>query len=184
MDRRPDTMLSSAGRGGWHHAVSTDQVHWQDRGINPIERQENYQGMNSLESPCSGFVTVDDDGIPCSGFRQCGSSHGTTELNPKAHAWDVPLEVRCAENDNMCDTPPTLVGALASVLIVSAAQPQDQVERARVPLPVLLQPRAAVRSHPSVGGPRWQLVCHDIDRRLQQHPRRGYHAGLRRGRRP
>ena len=106
MDRRPDTMLSSAGRGGWHHAVSTDQVHWQDRGINPIERQENYQGMNSLESPCSGFVTVDDDGIPCSGFRQCGSSHGTTGLNPKAHAWDVPLEVRCAEDDNMCDNPP------------------------------------------------------------------------------
>ena len=44
--------------GGWHHAASSDQVHWHDRGLGPIEQQENYEGMDSLESPCSGFVTV------------------------------------------------------------------------------------------------------------------------------
>ena len=46
----------------------------------------------------TGFVTVDDTGVPCAGFRQCGSSKGTTGLNPAAHSWDVPMEIRCAEN--------------------------------------------------------------------------------------
>jgi len=58
--------------------------------------QETYEGMDSSNSPCSGFVTVGDDGVPCAGFRQCSSSHGATGLNPQAHAWDVPLELRCA----------------------------------------------------------------------------------------
>ncbi len=57
--------------------------------------------MHSDDSPCSGFVAVNDAGVPCAGFRQCGSDHGTTGLNPAAHPWDVPLEVRCAENDNL-----------------------------------------------------------------------------------
>ena len=32
--------------------------------------------------------TVDDDGVPCAGFRQCGSITGLTGLNPAAHKWD------------------------------------------------------------------------------------------------
>ena len=44
--------------GGWHHAASSDQVHWHDRGLGPIEQHENFEGMDSFESPCSGFVTV------------------------------------------------------------------------------------------------------------------------------
>lgn len=57
--------------------------------------------MNSFITPCSGFVTVDDTGVPCAGFRQCGSSKGTTGLNPAAHPWDVPMEIRCAQNSNL-----------------------------------------------------------------------------------
>ena len=57
--------------------------------------------MDSDVSPCSGFVAVNEDGQPCAGFRQCGSSHGVTGLNPKAQAWDVPLEMRCALNENL-----------------------------------------------------------------------------------
>ena len=57
--------------------------------------------MSSRDSPCSGFVTVDDAGTPCAGFRQCSSSNGTTGLNPAAHSWDVPMELRCAENDKL-----------------------------------------------------------------------------------
>eukprot|EP00041_Stephanoeca_diplocostata_P037996 m.1466875 g.1466875 ORF g.1466875 m.1466875 type:complete len:661 (+) comp25138_c0_seq20:3388-5370(+) len=86
---------------GWSHSTSTDLVHWTDRGRNIHELHETYEGMDSLVTPCSGFVTVDDDGIPCAGFRQCGSSKGTTGLNPSAHAWDVPMEIRCAENANL-----------------------------------------------------------------------------------
>lgn len=60
-----------------------------------------YEGMESIDSPCSGFVTVDDHGTPCAGFRQCGSQKGTTGLNPKAHGWDVPMELRCATNPSL-----------------------------------------------------------------------------------
>eukprot|EP00040_Diaphanoeca_grandis_P043581 m.9702 g.9702 ORF g.9702 m.9702 type:complete len:637 (-) comp7875_c0_seq1:107-2017(-) len=87
--------------GGWSHSASTDLVHWTDRGRGVHQIQESYMGMDSLVSPCSGFVTVDDYGIPCAGFRQCGSNKGTTGLNPEAHTWDVPMEVRCAENTNL-----------------------------------------------------------------------------------
>ena len=48
---------------------------------------------------CAGFLNVDDAGTPCAGFRQCGSDKGSTGLNPAAHPWDVPMELRCAEND-------------------------------------------------------------------------------------
>ena len=51
-----------------------------------------------VQKGCSGFVSVDDEGTPCAGFRQCGSTKGATGLNPAAHTWDVPMEVRCAEN--------------------------------------------------------------------------------------
>ena len=57
--------------------------------------------MDSLDSPCSGFVAVNDDNQVCAGFRQCSSTKGVTGLNPSAHAWDVPMEVRCATNDNL-----------------------------------------------------------------------------------
>ena len=41
-------------------------------------------GMESNSEPCAGFVAVDEKGTVCAGFRQCGSNHGTTGLNPKA----------------------------------------------------------------------------------------------------
>jgi hypothetical protein len=81
--------------GGWHHASSPDLVHWDDRGISPHAKQETHAGMESNTSPCSGFVTVDDEGTPCAGFRQCGSSKGV----PGGHTWDVPLEIRCSKNE-------------------------------------------------------------------------------------
>ena len=59
--------------------------------------EETHAGMESHNSPCSGFVTVDDDGIPCAGFRQCSSSKGVAGGQP----WDVPLELRCANNTNL-----------------------------------------------------------------------------------
>ena len=57
--------------------------------------------MDSMSEPCSGFVTVDEKGTPCAGFRECGSHNGTTKLNPAAHTWDVPLEIRCATNADL-----------------------------------------------------------------------------------
>jgi hypothetical protein len=97
----PNGMPTSANSGGWSHAISTDLVHWTDRGISPLERNETYAGMRSLQSPCSGFVTLNDAGVPCAGFRQCGSTHGATGLNPHAQAWDVPLEARCATDEGL-----------------------------------------------------------------------------------
>ena len=86
---------------GWSHSASKDLVHWEDRGRHVHMIHETYEGMDSTScGPCSGFVSVDDEGTPCAGFRQCGSTKGATGLNPAAHAWDVPMEVRCAENLN------------------------------------------------------------------------------------
>jgi hypothetical protein len=87
--------------GGWSHSRSVDLVHWQNMGRGVHALNETYKGMDSSSSPCSGFVTVDDEGVPCAGFRQCESSKGTTGLNPAAHIWDVPVEIRCATNDNL-----------------------------------------------------------------------------------
>jgi len=88
-------------KGAWSHAASTDLVHWEDRGLGPSAIQETYAGMQSNSCPCSGFVTLNDEGVPCAGFRQCSSTHGTTALNPQANKWDVPLEVRCAQDDKL-----------------------------------------------------------------------------------
>ena len=52
---------------------------------------ESHAGFQSDSSPCSGFVTVDDDGVPCAGFRQCVSTKGVAG----GQTWDVPLELRC-----------------------------------------------------------------------------------------
>ena len=92
-------MTGCPGEGGWHHASSIDLVHWDNQGIHAglSALKETYEGMASDDSPCSGFVTVDHNGTPCAGFRQCGSTKGTTGLNPGAQAWDVPLELRCAD---------------------------------------------------------------------------------------
>ena len=92
--------------GGWHHAASKDLVHWQDRGIGPKTINETYAGMESNTAPCSGFVTVNDEGVPCAGFRQCLSDQGTIEHNANAKTWDVPLEVRCALNSELTEWGP------------------------------------------------------------------------------
>lgn len=84
---------------GWNHAFSSDLVHWQAGAHGPKAVHETYKGMDSNTDPCSGFATVDDDGTVCAGFRQCGSSKGIQA--PGYHDWDVPLEVRCALNDNL-----------------------------------------------------------------------------------
>lgn len=92
---------------GWSHAVSEDLVHWADNGIHNVARDEKYEGMESDNSPCSGFVAVDDDNQVCAGFRQCNSNNGTTGLNPKANKWDVPLELRCAKNAELTSWGPS-----------------------------------------------------------------------------
>ena len=78
---------------GWHHATSTDYVHFENLGIPPglSAIKETYKGMDSDETPCSGFVTIDPDShVACAGFRQC---HGS---GIKGGSKDgVPLELRC-----------------------------------------------------------------------------------------
>jgi hypothetical protein len=70
-------------------------VHWKNLGIHIVQMHEAYAGMESSnEPPCSGFVVVGDDGVPCAGFRQCHSQKGVRG----GHEWDVPLELRCATN--------------------------------------------------------------------------------------
>ena len=88
---------------GWHHAASIDLVHWEDRGIGPGAQDESWHGFTSKKPspPCSGFVTVDDDGAPCAGYRSCQSATGLSDSgNPNA-TWNAPLELRCAENANL-----------------------------------------------------------------------------------
>ena len=95
--------------GGWHGSASADGVHWQGRGITVVAVNESWEGYASHGrtnvggggSPCAGFATVDDEGTPCVGFRPCSCSSGTTELNPRAHNWDAPLQIRCATNTNL-----------------------------------------------------------------------------------
>ena len=85
------------GGGGWHHSASEDLVHWEDRGVDIKAMNETHAGMVSDSVPCSGFVTVDDTGVPCAGFRQQTATHGVDGGKP----WDVPLELRCALNDKL-----------------------------------------------------------------------------------
>ena len=87
---------------GWNHAFSGDLVHWQTGVHGPAPIHETYAGMDSLDNPCSGFITKDplDNGRVCAGFRQCGSNKGVAG---SAHGWDVPLELRCALNDELTE---------------------------------------------------------------------------------
>ncbi len=80
---------------GWNHAFSTDLVHWQTGPHGPPAIHETYAGMDSTSDPCSGYITKDDEGNVCAGFRQCGSAKGVTGGAP----WDVPLELRCATDN-------------------------------------------------------------------------------------
>ena len=90
---------------GWNHAHSDDLVHWQTGVHGPAAIHETYAGMDSTSDPCSGFVTKDpldtshggSKGRVCAGFRQCGSGKGVAGGNN----WDVPLELRCALNDEL-----------------------------------------------------------------------------------
>lgn len=85
---------------GWNHAVSHDLVKWSTAPHGPKAVHETYKGMDSETDPCSGFVTLDKDGdgSVCAGFRQCGSKKGVDGF---PHPWDVPLELRCALDDNL-----------------------------------------------------------------------------------
>jgi hypothetical protein len=78
---------------GWHHAVSTNLVDWVNLGIEPgLSALPEPAGYGS-SSPCSGFMVLDDAGVPCAGFRQCsGRVPGSLGL---------PLELRCATNANL-----------------------------------------------------------------------------------
>ena len=46
---------------GWNHATSIDLVHWKIAPHGPQAIQENYAGMDSFSTPCSGYVTKDDE---------------------------------------------------------------------------------------------------------------------------
>jgi hypothetical protein len=88
---------------GWNHAVSADLVRWSVAPHGPNAVHETYKGMDSTSDPCSGFLVQDKygDGSVCAGFRQCGSSKGVNGSSADVHPWDVPLELRCASDDNL-----------------------------------------------------------------------------------
>ena len=85
---------------GWNHAKSSDLVRWSMAPHGPKKIHETYKGMISYSDPCSGFLTKDPDdgGRVCAGFRQCGSNKGVVGM---PHNWDVPLELRCAVDDDL-----------------------------------------------------------------------------------
>ena len=98
---------------GWNHATSRDLVHWKEAPHGPEATHETYAGMDSTSDPCSGYVTKDDDGIVCAGFRQCESNKG---IAGSANSWDVPLEVRCATDQERLTNFSTTPGPLYSFL--------------------------------------------------------------------
>lgn len=85
---------------GWNHAFSRDLVNWHTGAHGPLAIKETYKGMASEDEPCSGFLTKDDDGTVCAGFRQCSSTRGVAG---SVHPWDVPLELRCATNASLSE---------------------------------------------------------------------------------
>ena len=82
---------------GWNHALSRDLVRWSAGPKGPDRLRETYAGMDSYDNPCSGYLAVDDDGAVCAGFRQCTSRRGVAG----GLSWDVPLELRCALDDDL-----------------------------------------------------------------------------------
>jgi hypothetical protein len=98
---------------GWNHAYSEDLVHWQTGSHGPAAIHETYAGMDSTSDPCSGFITKDpaDNGRVCAGFRQCGSKKGVDG----GADWDVPLELRCAEDDSLTNWTTTDIDYLFNV---------------------------------------------------------------------
>ena len=132
---------------GWSHSTSKDLVHWEDKGRGVHMIHETYAGMDSTScGPCSGFVTVDDEGLrlspnpnanpnsshnlelkrvdkgtPCAGFRQCGSTKGATGLNPQA-SLEVPIILHLTLSLTLCR--PTL-----GMCQWSSDVPQNQISR-------------------------------------------------------
>ena len=87
-DSRPVNHAKSSTSCAGHGAARPKKIH------------ETYKGMISYSDPCSGFLTKDPDdgGRVCAGFRQCGSNKGVVGM---PHNWDVPLELRCAVDDDL-----------------------------------------------------------------------------------
>ena len=103
--------------------------------------------------------------VPCAGFRQCGSNTGLTGLNPKANKWDAPLELRCAQNDNLTKWgPPDYIFPVYYYRGLPCALPSPSF----APLLRLFcalwkcarMMARQVRSDAAVEGPRRQVVCH------------------------
>ena len=96
---------------GWNHAHSVDFVAWHEAPHGPGALKETHAHMRSDSEPCAGFLWVKQlpghspgDGKVCAGFRQCTSTRGTgIQLRGggilSSADWDVPLEMRCAEDD-------------------------------------------------------------------------------------
>ena len=118
------TFQGCPASGGWSHSSSTDLVHWTDHGRGVHVLNETFMGMSSNSEPCAGFVTVDDNGTVCAGFRQCGSGHGTTGWNPKAQPQDVPMELRCAKDESLTQwgPPEYICKSQASLLSLLSAR--------------------------------------------------------------
>ena len=98
--------------------------------------------------------------MPCAGFRQCGSNTGLTGLNPKANKWDAPLELRCAQNDNLTKWgPPDYIFPVYYYRGLPSALPSRSLPRCFLHA---LEMRAEwqVRPDAAVEGPRRQVVCH------------------------
>ena len=102
---------------GWNHASSVDLVHCQTGPHGPKNIVETYKGMLSDDTPCSGFITKDpaDGSRVCAGFRQCGSTKGVAGL---PHPWDVPLELRCAMDDQLSKYAALLESSLFIAVVI------------------------------------------------------------------
>ena len=135
-------------------------MHWTDHGRGVHVINETFMGMSSNSEPCAGFVTVDDNGTVCAGFRQCGSGHGTSGLNPKAQPQDVPMELRCARDESLTQwgPPEYICKSQAAWLALCQALSLNVLKKRCCGRPDLLLARAALRPCPPLEGgrPRWR----------------------------
>ena len=171
-------------QGGWCHSSSADLVHWQweDMGVHTVK--ESWQGFISGDEPCSGFMTVDERGRVCAGFRQCEAGSGTTALNPRAHLWDAPLEIRCtkanATNLSQFGAPEYILPGKKTCFLRhcmyyhfaktgSGQTCRENSKRDAFPHSLLELRRGSLRSAAAVEGRRWILVPANLRRRLQCH---------------